>query len=481
MNIKFINATLGGDYSALDIAITCLATYINERTDHEATITDLTFRRRHWKDKVMGDIERDRPDVIGISSNTLYMQYVKTVIGLIKEHHDIPVVLGGYHASLKPEETLNLPGVDVLCIGDGEYTLTEYLDRLQTGKEISDIPGVWTKQNGTIIKPGKGDFIKNIDSLPIPDWDLWEDLDLYFYFLGMLYIIGTRGCPYRCTYCDAHGISKAVNGPYYRVRDPVKYAQEIAYQWEKYKNRDMRLAQLFDQIPTKDIKWLRQFCEAYMETSAWKNLKYSMFSRIDQLDEEKLELLGKSGCALLRVGIEAGNDFIRNEVYGKKISKEKMKEIFRIARANGVGFTAFNILGGPAESPKTLRDTIKLAMDLDANRTAFFIYKPFTEEGCRQIYHYGGWIDEERWNAADNITFGAVVASDKLGVRKVELYQKAAYFLTFGRRLVKMILKQKLRYFARFIAYLSKGIRYGLSFGYTMIYYHIYGYDNVDK
>jgi radical SAM superfamily enzyme YgiQ (UPF0313 family) len=481
MKVKFINATLGGDYSALDIAITCLATYLNQRTEHRATITDLTFRRRSWKEKLLADIDRDKPDLIGMSCNTMYMQYVGAVTEHIKKHRDLPVILGGYHASLKPEETLTLPGIDALFIGDGELTLTEYLNRRQRGGGVAGIPGVWTKREGDILPAGKGCFIKDINSLPIPDWDLWEDLDLYFYFLGMLYIIGTRGCPYKCTYCDAHGISEAVNGQYYRIRDPVQYAQEVAFQWEKYKNRNMRLAQLFDQIPTVDVKWLRAFCEAYMQTPAWGKIKYSMFSRIDQLDEEKLKLLGKSGCALLRVGIEAGNDFIRNEVYGKHISKEKIKEIFRIAQANGVGFTAFNILGGPGESPETLRETIRLAMELDANRTAFFIYKPFTEEGCRQIYQYGGWIDEERWKSADNITFGAVVASKRLSLRKVEFYQKVAYLLTFGRRLLRMIRRQKLRYFANLISYLSKGIRYGLDFGYTMIYYHIYSYDNVDK
>jgi radical SAM superfamily enzyme YgiQ (UPF0313 family) len=481
MKIKFVNATLGGDYSALDIAITSLATYLNERTEHKATITDLMFRRKHWKQKILADIKRDKPDVIGFSTSTMYMRYTTAVADFIKEHHNLPVILGGYHASLKPKETLRLNAVDAVCIGDGEYTLTEYLNRLQKKEDPSGIPGIWTKRDGQIRKTGKGSFIKDIDSLPIPNWDLWEDLDLYFYFLGMLYIIGTRGCPYRCTYCDAHGISKAVDGPYYRLRDPVKYAREIAFQWDKYKHRNFRLAQLFDQIPTVDVKWLRAFCETYMETSAWKNLKYSMFSRIDQLDEEKLDLLAKSGCALLRVGIEAGSDFIRNDIYGKKISTKQIKEIVRIAHSKGIGFTAFNMLGGPAETPATLRETIKLAMELDAERTTFFIYKPFTEEGCRQIHRYGGWIDDARWRNADNITFGAVVCSDKLSPRKVEFYQKTAYLLTFGKRLLKMIKRQKLRYFYNLFRYLAKGMRYGTDLGYTMIYFHVYGYDNVDK
>ncbi len=458
MKVKFVNATLGGDYSALDIAITCLATYLNERTPHRATITDLTFRRRVWKEKLLADIDRDAPDLIGISANTMYMQYVKEVIAHIARHRNLPVILGGYHASLKPEETLSLPGVDALFIGDGELTLADYLNRLEGGGDVSQIPGVWTKRNGTIVKTGRGCFIKEIDSLPIPNWDLWEDLDLYFYFLGMLYIIGTRGCPFKCTYCDAHGISEAVEGQYYRVRDPVSYAQEIAFQWEKYSTGTCGSPSSSTRSPPPASRGCVRSASPDMQTSAWGKLRYSMFARIDQLDEEKLELLGKSGCALLRVGIESGNDFIRNEVYGKHISREKIKEIFRIAeRRTASASRRSTSSGGPAETPATLRDTIRLAMELDANRTAFFIYKPFTEEGCRQIYQYGGWIDDARWKAVDNITFGAVVESKKLGVRTVERYQKIAYFLTFGRRLLRMILRQKLRYFRNLFVYLRRG------------------------
>lgn len=485
MRIQFINALLGGDFSALDIAITCLATYINEKSGHKASILDMTFHTRHWKKHLHTNIKRFKPDIIAMSSNTMYMKYVKAIAEEIKTHYDIPIIVGGYHASQYPQETIEIPQIDAVFIGDGEYALKEFLDRYEAKKSLKCIPGVWYKEgkgkSRIVIKNTGGAFIEKLDNFPTPNWNLWEDLDKYFYYLGMLYIIGSRGCPYRCTYCDAHGISKAVSGRYYRIRNPILYAREVAYQWKKYEKRGMRLAQLFDQVFTFDYDWIKKFCEEYRKLVDVKKYRFSAFSRIDNLDKKKIEILGRSGCALLRVGIEAGDPFIRNEVYKKHISNEQIYEVFRLCKKNGIGFTAFYMLGGPGESKKTINTTIRLAEKLNANRSAFFIFKPFTKEGVRQIKQYGGSVDEALWAAADNITFDAVVRLKDVSPWRVELLQKKAYFFTFGRRLLWMLKKDNIRYFTRFVSYMSKGIKDGLDYHYLLPYFHIYGYDYVDK
>ncbi|MBN2422199.1 cobalamin-dependent protein [Candidatus Woesearchaeota archaeon] len=481
MRIQFINPLLGGDYSALDIAITSLATYLNERTKHRATILDFTFHRRHWKKHLHKWVRQDKPHVIGMSSNTMYMQYIKTIAKEIKKHYRIPIILGGYHASQYPDETLNIKEIDAVCIGDGEYALTEYLSKSEQKKPLKGIKGIWAKNKNRIIKNQGGCFIKEINELPIPNWDLWKDLDKYLYYLGMIYFIGTRGCIYKCSNCDAIGIKNSVEGSYYRIRDPVDYAHEIKHQYEKYKNRGLRLAQLFDQIPTIDYNWLRKFCDEYIKLKMNKKLKYSMFSRIDHLNEEKLRILGKSGCALLRAGIETGDESLRKKIFKKNISNAKIKKIFRIAKRYNVGFTAFYILGNPGDNKKTINKTIKFAQRLDANRSAFFVYKPFTKESIEQIIMHGGEIDKKRWEKADNIIYKSVIKLKGLSPREIEFLQKKAYFVTFGKRLIKMIKTQKIKYFTRLFNYVIKGLKDGLDPAYLLPYYHIYGYDNIDN
>ncbi|MBC8495790.1 hypothetical protein H8D36_06560, partial [archaeon] len=79
MKIQFINALLGGDFSALDISITQLATVLNKSENHSAKILDMTFHTKHWKKHLHLSMKRFKPDIIGISTNTLYMQYVKLI------------------------------------------------------------------------------------------------------------------------------------------------------------------------------------------------------------------------------------------------------------------------------------------------------------------------------------------------------------------------------------------------------------------
>jgi len=477
MKIAFINPTLGGDYSALDIAITMLATYLNQRTKHRASICDLTFHRRDWKRHIRRHLEKEKPDAIGISGNSLYMGHIQRITAEVKKEADIPVILGGYHPSLHPEETLLSPGVDAICIGDGEHAISEYLDRLSARESLKGIAGLWYKQGEDIVRTPGGCFNPDLDSLPIPDWDLWEDLEKYFYFLGMLYFIGTRGCTYRCSYCDAHEISQHVGGRYYRIRDPVSYADEIAYQFKRYRGKGLRLAQLFDQIPTLDIGWLKAFCDRYVELGMHARLPFSMFSRIDHLDEEKLRLLGRSGCAILRVGIESGNDHIRNDIYRKRISSDQIRKVISSGKRRGINFTAYYILGGPAETRDTINETIKFAEELDAERSAFFIYKPFTQEGLDQIADHGGKVDPGR--QADNITFKAVVNLKDVTADQVEALQRKAYMRTFGRRMLHVIRKRNLTYAREMLTYLARGAYHGLDLSYLVPYSHIYGYDNV--
>ena len=481
MRVSFINSLLGGDFSALDIAVTALATYVNERSRHRASIIDLTFHRRHWKDALKHGIGKYKPDVIAISSNTMYMQYVNTIMKEVKAKYNLPIILGGHHASIYPQEAIAIRECDAVCIGDGEEALVEFLDRKERQLDLNGVRGIWAKTKEGLIKNEGGRFRENLDDLPIPDWDLWEDLDKYFYFLGMLYLIGSRGCPYCCTYCDAHGIKDAVPGKYFRLRNPRAYAREIAYHWEKYKNRNLRLAQLFDPVFTMYDDWVEDFCGEYRSLDMPSKLRYSVFSRLDHLHEKKIKTLATSGCAILRVGVEAGDPYIRNNIYKKDIDNEKIREIFRLAKANGIIFTAFYILGGPGETPETIEKTISFARELDAERSAFFIYKPFTKEGLQQVVEHGGWVDAARWMKADNITFDAVVYTKDLTPKQVERYQKKAYFFTFGLRLLRMIKRQKLKYFLRLPVYILQGLINGLSYSYLIVYYHIYGYDNVDK
>lgn len=483
MKIIFINANIKEDYSSLDVAITLLATIINKNSDHEAFILDTTFHPDNWKKYLKNRINKIKPDMFAFSCNNLYMRFVDKITDFLKATYpEIPIIGGGYYPSVYPEEAIRRKNFSGMLLGDGESKIVEILDRFQEERKIpEDIPGFWVKKKDRIIRNGKGTFCKDISDFPFLDWDLWEDLDKYLYFLQMIYFVGSRGCPYHCSFCEACEIADNIEGTYFRKIKPEKFAQELAYQWKKYKSRGMKLAQLFDPVFTIDLEWMKRFSKEYNRLLDPKKHPISVFSRIDNLDEEKIKVLADAGCKIVRMGIESGDEFIRNKVHEKKISTEQIIAINDLLRKNKIVQTNYYILGAPGESKKTMEKTIDLALKLNASRTAFFIYKPITKKSLEIIRKFDNSIDRHKLRRANNLQYGAVIRLKDASPFTIELLQKKAYLFFLTKKISGMIAEQKLNYFIRMIIYLSRGLRCGLRLKYLIPYYHIYGYENITK
>lgn len=479
MRITFVNPVLGGDYSALDIAITTLATIINKQGTHKAAILDFTFRRKYWRRLLREHLIKYKPEAVGFSVNSLYLEFIKEISREVKRiSPKTKVLYGGYHASVHPEELFALDFCDVLVVGDADDTICKILDSLNSPSRLSKISGIWIKTLKKEVR-NPGHFFTDLDSLPYLDWSLWKDLDKYFYFLGMLYQIGTRGCTYNCTFCESCGIKKSIPGRYFRAMSPKRLAEELAWQWKKYQGKGLRLIQLFDQTPTMDSQWLKEFCKEYQKAADTNRQKYSMFSRVDHLDEEKMKLLSESGCEILRLGVESGNENIRNFIMNKRLSTEKVREVFRLTKKHGIRTTAYFILGTPGETKSTLRQTLDLAREIKSDRSVFFVFKPFTEESKELVIKNNGVINLKKSKNANNISFDAVVDYPGLSSRQVEMFQVKAYSRTLPRRIGIMLGKERLKYFLNFFRYVFHGMSLGMDFKYLVTYYHVYGFEIV--
>ncbi|MBN2880585.1 B12-binding domain-containing radical SAM protein [Candidatus Woesearchaeota archaeon] len=483
MNILFINALFKADYSALDVAITTLATKINESKNHRAFIADTTFHQKDWKEYLIKKIENTNPKIFAFSCNNLYMQYVaKISLFLKKRYPDIPIIGGGYYTSIYPEEAIKKSFFNGIIIGDGEYTLLEILNKYEKNKKLpKKVDGFWVKDGSKTIKNNSGKFITDLSNTPHLDWDLWDDLDKYLYFLQMIYFVGSRGCPYNCSFCEACEIEDHVKGKYYRKIDPEWFAEEISFQWNKYKKRGMKLAQIFDPVFTLDKNWLKRFTIRYNELLDPKKHPISVFSRIDNLDEEKIDLLAKAGCKIIRMGIESGDDFVRNKIHNKRISTKEILKINRLLDSKKINKTLYYIIGSPTEDKNKINKTIKLAKRLNASRSAFFIYKPITKKSMKILGETNTTLNLKRANHVDNLQYGAVIENKQISFKEIEFLHAKAYLITVLPKIIKMIKKQKLSYFTRLITYTYKGLKEGQSLKYIIPYYHIYGYDNITE
>ncbi len=460
MRFQLINLP-SPDFSSLDCALTAVATYLNERTDHRAGITDLVFHRKNWQAKLKAELDETYPDWVGISVNKLYLPYAKAVVKEVRRL-GYPILVGGHEVSVNPDEVEEILKPNALYIGDSETMLSETLTELDKFEEPPPS-----------IHPLRftGCFCDNLDDLPAPDWSLWKDLDKYYYYLGMQYMINSRGCPFSCQFCDAHGISGKVDGSYFRFMDPSIAANHLC---EIYLEYIPPMFHLFDPVFTIKREWVRDFCAAY-KWLGMEIIPFSVFSRVDHIDEDRARWLSEAGCKIVRMGIEAGDEHIRYDVYQKKVSNEQIRDAVRLVKSHGMAITAYYILGGPYENQQTVQKTIDLAKELDCERTVFFIYKVLTEEGEKQMLDCGATLHPE---TSDNITFGAVAELPSLSSRQLLRMQRAAYVQTLSKRLYRLISSQKISYLTRLIKYLWNGRKDGLNLKYLLAYFQVYSGPN---
>ena len=141
---------------------------------HEVKLLDLTFYPKDYLRFIQRGIEESKPDIVGFSVDSYTFPESLEIAGLIRRAYpDIPFIFGGVHPTLLPEETIRHPLVDAICIGEGEKSFVEYLDKLEKGQE-PQVDGIWYKDSqGNIQKNRLRPFEEDIDSLTFPNWDYW--------------------------------------------------------------------------------------------------------------------------------------------------------------------------------------------------------------------------------------------------------------------------------------------------------------------
>lgn len=169
-----------------------------ENAGHETQILDLSF----YED--LPDISEvmEGVSMVGISSTTALFGRAVEVLGAIKKlDPEMPVIIGGPHATALPEDALKA-GFDVAVVGEGENSAPQVADALENGKSLEKIFGNIVYMEGDEIRSvAQGAFVANLDSLPFPDR---SKLDYKRYFsegLKQAGVVAMRGCPYHCSYC----------------------------------------------------------------------------------------------------------------------------------------------------------------------------------------------------------------------------------------------------------------------------------------
>jgi anaerobic magnesium-protoporphyrin IX monomethyl ester cyclase len=337
-------------------------------------------------------IKKKQPDLIGFSVLTFNILNCIEVAKIIREASPVTkICFGGWHPTLYPSETLKLDCVDYIVMGEGEDTFTELVKACNQAKDsdcrLDKINGIGYKTPAGEIKinPSR-ERIKDLDSLPLPAYDLIE-MRKYSNLLACtensINIMTSRGCPQKCAFCDLRGTP-------YRFRSPQNILEEIRL-WA-----DKGMTEFFIQDDNFTINRKRtiEFCQLLI--AAGLRIKYKISSRVDYLDDELLGYLKKSGCYRIYFGVESGTQKVLDYLE-KGITVGQIKEVFKAAKKHGIDRCAYIMIGAPTESRKDIQATIDLVKEIKPEHLHCSICTPMPQTYLYKKLLSEGQIKRDYW------------------------------------------------------------------------------------
>jgi radical SAM superfamily enzyme YgiQ (UPF0313 family) len=480
MRAIVVNPTIDRDLELYHLGTAGVASFVNAVGRHQAEVIDFTFYWDRWEEYLKERIERFEPQVLGVSTVTPRMPSILRIVREAKRlRPNLKVVLGGHHASLDTEGTVRRPEVDFAIIGEGEATFEALLDALEDGGDLRAIPSLAWMEGDTFVQTPIGPLPKGaqLDQMPHMDWRLWEQHDRMIYHSGYVPIIGVRGCPYKCSFCSSPVLAERLEeaGPFVRKRDARRVAEEGAWQWERHRHQGLKYLSFYDQNFLMHKTWLEQFVREYRALGMHTKLPFSAYSRVDHITEEKLELAKSAGCVQLRLGIEAGDPYVRNSLLNKELDQDILVEKLELIRKSGIKTLGYFLVGTPGETVEQADASWRLARESGLDRAAFFFFTPLWN---LQIMEEAG-ISVNYLDRAASATFyqGGELTEEASGLGKARLkalfLRANGYFL--ARTLARQVRTQGPRWVAGFPRYLREARRDGLDMKLTLsqyVYYH---------
>jgi len=209
------------------LSLLSLASYL-EKEGFKVEILDLNAKALKNKN-ILKVIKENNPIIIGITSITATIYEAYRLARLIKSKFNIPLIIGGPHATFADEEILNESKFDIVVRGEGEETLIEIMRIIRGNQNLDNVKGISYKINGKIIKNETREFIEDLDKLPYPARHL---VALEKYGTHAFTIITSRGCPFGCKFCQVPG----KDGLKWRYRSTANIIEEIKEVLKKYPN-----------------------------------------------------------------------------------------------------------------------------------------------------------------------------------------------------------------------------------------------------
>ena len=304
------------------------------------------------------------------------------------------IIVGSYHATLWPDDVISWKGVNMICLGEGENPIKQLIENLNKKKSIDKIGSLWFKnEKGKVIKNPIQPFVTNLDSLPLPKFEIFNFENLIASQIKAAIIVLTRGCPYRCTYCWNNFARNLYpnKAQYVRFRSPdncIKYIKKVERVYP-----ELMSFRFQDDLWPFYNDWFENFSKLYKKEI---DKPFECHLRANILNEKIIKRLKEIMCFGIYFGVESGNDYIRNEIMKRAMTKEVLITAFKTCKKYKIKTHAYNIVGLPYENMSRVLDTIKLNAQLEPSDMFFPIFFPYAGSELYDIAVKSGYYDPKK-------------------------------------------------------------------------------------
>lgn len=379
-----------------------LAAGLTRKDGHEIDFLDAPADR-YDLDRTREKVRRFQPGLIVASTVTASVCHDVRVMDDLADSTGALTMLVGTHVTARPVETLEMAKrLDMVAVGEYDFTVRDAANHFHAGKrreDLSEIPGLCFRLEKEIVRTADRAFSENLSEIPWASLIYRDFLKIENYSYGAqlhpeVTIVGSRGCPFQCTFCV---FPQTITGRRFRTRqveDVVDEMEFIRKTWPQ--NKEIMFE---DDTMTLDKERMREFSEEILRRGL--KVTWSGNARADFDDKELLKLMKKAGCRLFCVGFESADQAILNQMKKGGETVEMQERFVAACREAGILIHGCFLMGGAGETAATMRKTLEYAKKINPDTAQFFpmmvypgtrAYEEAMMRGDLKTEDYEGWL-----------------------------------------------------------------------------------------